>query len=381
MEFFQVMCGGIHNLIAIIPPLCYHGAYIPKRRISMANRKALIAMSGGVDSSVAAYLTQSSGYECIGAMMHLHDILSTKDAQSVADRLNIPFYIFDCTSQFRQKVMNYFVNCYESGQTPNPCIVCNRYLKFGVLLEQALELGCQYVVTGHYARIQKDEDSGRFLLYKAADTAKDQSYFLCCLNQHQLSHTLFPLGEMAKPEVRKIADDQGFITAKKKDSQDICFVPNGDYMAFLEGQKGSPYPTGKFLDLDGNVVGEHRGAVAYTCGQRKGLGLAMGEPVYVCSKDMQANTVTVGPNEKLFSTTLLASDWNWIAFSELKEPIHVKAKARSRMIEQPATVYPEANGSARVVFDEPQRAITPGQAVVLYDGDLVVGGGTITQVL
>lgn len=347
----------------------------------MKNKKALIAMSGGVDSSVAAYLMHSQGFECMGAMMHLHDILSTKDAQSVADRLNIPFYIFDCTAQFRHKVMDYFVNCYESGLTPNPCIVCNRHLKFGVLLEQALEMDCQYVVTGHYARIMQDASTGRYLLYKAADAAKDQSYFLCCLNQHQLAHTLFPLGEMTKADVRKIAEAQGFINARKKDSQDICFVPNGDYMAFLERQKGTPYESGKFLDLNGNVVGEHRGAVAYTCGQRKGLGLAMGEPVYVCSKDMQTNTVTVGPNEELFSTTLLANDWNWLPFEELKAPIHVKAKARSRMVEQPATVYPEENGFARVVFDEPQRAITPGQAVVLYEGDLVVGGGTITEVL
>ena len=201
------------------------------------------------------------------------------------------------------------------------------------------------------------------------------------MNQHQLSHTRFPLGELTKDQVREIAREQGFVNARKRDSQDICFVPDGDYMAFLERYTGKHYPAGDFLNLDGHVVGKHRGAVGYTLGQRKGLGLAMGEPVYVCDKDMAANTVTVGPNEALFHRSLLANDWNWFPFPALTEPIRVKAKTRSRMTEQPATVYPAENGFARVEFDEPQRAITPGQAVVLYDGDLVVGGGTITNIL
>ena len=201
------------------------------------------------------------------------------------------------------------------------------------------------------------------------------------LNQHQLSHTLFPLGGLNKQQVRKIAQEQGFLNARKRDSQDICFVSDGDYLSFMECYTGKQYSSGAFLDLQGNVVGTHQGAAGYTLGQRKGLGLAMGQPVYVCAKDMAKNTVTVGPNEALFHKRLLANDWNWISFESLTEPIRVTAKARSRMTEQPATVYPEADGFARVEFDEPQRAITPGQAVVLYDGDIVVGGGTITEVL
>jgi tRNA-specific 2-thiouridylase len=340
---------------------------------------ALIAMSGGVDSSVAALLTMKQGFSCVGATMHLHDTGCAADAATVAQRLDIPFYEFDATSKFRQQVMDYFVHCYECGHTPNPCVQCNRYLKFGYLLEEALTLGCDYVVTGHYARIR--QENGRFLLYKATDLAKDQTYFLYSLTQAQLAHTLFPLGELSKADVRKIAEENGFINAQKRDSQDICFVPDGDYMAFLERYTGKHYASGNFLDRSGNVVGQHRGAVAYTMGQRKGLGLAMGEPVYVCAKDMVHNTVTVGPNESLFSRALRANDWNWIAIPALTEPIRVKAKARSRMVEQNATVYPETNGFARVEFDDPQRAITPGQAVVLYNDDLVVGGGTITDVL
>ena len=353
--------------------------------------RAMIAMSGGVDSSVAAHLMQQAGYQCVGATMRLFDesILpgscgspdGVEDARSVADRLNMPHHVFNFTGNFREKVMDKFVHCYECGATPNPCVDCNRHLKFEYLLRQGLELECDVVVTGHYARIHQDKTSGRWLMSKAVDSAKDQSYFLYSLNQFQLSHTRFPLGELTKDQVREIAQAQGFVNARKRDSQDICFIPDGDYMAFLERYTGKHYPAGNFLDLSGNIVGKHRGAVAYTLGQRKGLGLAMGEPVYVCDKDMEANTVTVGPNEALFHRELLANDWNWFPFPELTEPIRVKAKTRSRMVEQPATIYPEANGYARVVFDEPQRAITPGQAVVLYDGDLVVGGGTITHIL
>ena len=343
--------------------------------------RALIAMSGGVDSSVAALLTLQQGLSCIGATMHLHDSACAADAAAVARRLDIPFYEFDTTKEFQQQVMDYFVRSYEQGGTPNPCIECNRHLKFDFFLQKALDLRCDYIVTGHYARILQDAGSGRYLLHKAADLTKDQSYFLCRLTQYQLAHTLFPLGALTKSETRQIAEENGFINAKKRDSQDICFVPDGDYMAFLERYTHKQYLPGDFVDRDGCVVGQHRGAVAYTLGQRKGLGLAMGEPVYVCAKDMERNTVTVGPNEALFRRGLRANDWNWIAIPDLTEPIRVKAKARSRMVEQSAVVYPEENGFARVEFDEPQRAITPGQAVVLYDGDLVIGGGTITDVL
>lgn len=361
----------------------------------MQQKHALIGMSGGVDSSVAAYLMLRAGYRCTGATMRLFDnsilpegqessccsLEDVEDARAVAFRLGIPYYVFNFSEDFQDKVMDSFVRCYEQGLTPNPCIDCNRHLKFDRLLRRALVLGCDYVVSGHYARILREEASGRYLLYKAADTAKDQTYFLACLNQEQLSHTLFPLGTLTKEQVREIAREQGFINAKKHDSQDICFVPDGDYRAFLERYTGKHYPDGDFLDLNGNVVGTHRGAVGYTLGQRKGLGLAMGTPVYVCGKDMEKNTVTVGPNEALFRRAFRASDWNWYPFPALTKPLRVKAKTRSRMTEQPATVYPEENSFARVVFDEPQRAITPGQAVVLYDGDMVVGGGTIAEVI
>ncbi len=355
----------------------------------MNDAKALIAMSGGVDSSVAAYLTMQEGFICSGATMRLYDgddatcgsSDAVEDARSVANNLGIPFYVFDNTEDFRCRVIEDFVAAYEQGLTPNPCIRCNRHLKFSRFLEQALALDCKYIVTGHYARIEQDCHTGRYLLYKAADNAKDQSYFLYALTQRQLSHVRFPLGNLNKEQVRAIALEQGFLNARKRDSQDICFVPDGDYFAFLQRYTKKAYPCGDFLDLSGKAVGKHNGAVGYTLGQRKGLGLAMGEPVYVCAKDMAANTVTVGPNEALFHTTLLADDWFFFPFETLTQPIRVKAKTRSRMIEQPATVYPEENGVCRVVFDEPQRAITPGQAVVLYDGDLVVGGGTITNIM
>ena len=303
-----------------------------------------------------------------------------EDARSVAHRLGIPFYVFNFKDDFRCHVMDAFVREYEQGRTPNPCVECNRYLKFDRLLRRAMELHCDYVVTGHYARIAKDPETGRYLLKKAVDAAKDQSYFLYCLTQEQLRHIRFPLGELEKTQVRQIAGEQGFVTAKKKDSQDICFVPDGDYLAFMERYTGHTYPAGNFLDRDGNVVGRHKGAVGYTLGQRKGLGLAMGEPVYVCDKNMEQNTVTVGPNEALMHTTAFANNWYWHPFPALTAPMRVSAKARSRMAEEPATVYPDVNGCAPVVFDRPQRAITPGQAIVLYQDDIVIGGGTITQV-
>ena len=361
----------------------------------MSEKKALIAMSGGVDSSVAAFLTVREGFECIGAMMRLFDekflpenmessccsLDDAEDARSVARKLDFPFYVFNSKGEFEEKVIRKFIHCYECGATPNPCIDCNRYLKFDHLLRKALELGCTHVVTGHYARIRRSEETGRYLLYRAKDLSKDQSYVLYSLTQDQLSHIRFPLGEMSKAQAREIAEAQGFINSRKRDSQDICFVPDGDYVGFMERYTGKHYESGDFLDLQGNVVGRHNGAVSYTLGQRKGLGLAMGAPVYVCAKDMQKNTVTVGPNEALFSTTLIADDWNWMPFETLTQPIRVQAKARYNQQPQNATVYPEESGKARVVFDAPQRALTPGQAVVLYQEDLIVGGGTITDVI
>jgi len=352
----------------------------------MTKKKALIGMSGGVDSSVAACLMLQRDFDCAGGTMRLHDFgcggsNDAMDAQAVAAKLGIPHHIFSFQPDFQQHVIRSFVAAYESGLTPNPCILCNSRLKFGVMLDKALEMGFDYVVSGHYARIRRDEASGRYLLYKAEDRTKDQTYFLACLTQQQLSHILFPLGDLTKAEVRAIAEQKGLITARKRDSQDICFVPDGNYAAFLQKYNGRNYPEGSFLDLAGNVVGKHRGAACYTRGQRKGLGLAMGTPVYVCSKDMQANTVTVGPNEALFAGALRANNWNWFPFPELIQPMEVTAKIRHSQQQLPATVYPEENGFARVEFTSPQRAITPGQAVVLYDGDDVVGGGTITDIL
>ena len=353
--------------------------------------KALIGMSGGVDSSVAALLMLEAGYECIGATMRLYggqaspgsktccSLDDVEDARSVAHRLGIKHYVFNVTEEFQQQVMDQFVAVYQAGGTPNPCIECNRYLKFGKLLQRARELSCDVLVSGHYAKVQQDPATGRYLLMRAADRAKDQTYFLACLSQQQLSRIRFPLGDLTKAQVRELAEKHGFLNARKHDSQDICFVPGGDYTAFLTAYTGKELEPGDFLNTQGQVVGRHRGAVCYTIGQRKGLGLAMGEPVYVCAKDMAAKTVTVGPNEALFSRELWAKDWVFFPFEQLTEPLAVTAKIRHSQFDRKATVYPEADGLARVVFDEPQRAISPGQAVVLYQGEMVIGGGTIVK--
>lgn len=357
--------------------------------------KAMIGMSGGVDSSVAALLMQQAGFDCLGATMRLYrgeevtdsgskvccSLDDVEDARSVARKLGIPHYTFQYTDAFEDAVIQKFVRSYEQGQTPNPCIDCNRHLKFGLLLHRAMDLGCRYVVSGHYARIQQDPETGRYLLKKAADAAKDQTYFLYCLTQEQLAHIRFPLGELTKPQVRQLAEEHGFLNARKHDSQDICFVPDGNYAAFLSRYTGKTYPAGNYLDETGKVVGQHSGAVRYTIGQRKGLGIALGKPVYVCAKDMAANTVTVGDNASLFSSGLRANDWFWFPFETLTQPMEVTAKIRHSQFEQKATVYPEANGMAKVIFEAPQRAVTPGQAVVLYSGDTVVGGGTIVEAI
>ena len=293
---------------------------------------ALIAMSGGVDSSVAAWLMQRDGFDCTGVTMRLtrneavnteglHTCCSERDiedAAEVAYAMDIPYEVLDFTADFQEKIIDKFIRVYEAGGTPNPCIDCNRYMKFDHLLRWAEAHGLDHVVTGHYARVEQDEATGRWLLKKGLDENKDQSYVLYNLTQEQLAHVRLPLGGLHKSEVRAIAEQQHFVNARKHDSQDICFVPDGDYARFMEEFTGKHYPAGDFLDVGGRKVGTHSGAVRYTIGQRKGLGLAMGAPVYVCAKDMQANTVTVGPESELFDTIVYANEVNWIAIPELK---------------------------------------------------------------
>ncbi len=354
-------------------------------------KKAMIAMSGGVDSSVAAYLICKEGYETIGVTMKLYHpegdvVVSEKsccsadevnDAQSVAEKLGIPYYVFNYTDNFKLHVISRFVEAYRNGRTPNPCIDCNRYIKFDRLIKRAIELNFDYVVTGHYAIVEFDEKSGRYILKKAVDDTKDQSYVLYSLTQEQLEHIKFPLGSMTKAEARKIAEEQGFVNAQKHDSQDICFVPDGNYARFIEEWCGFKFENGNFVDLEGNIIAQHKGIINYTIGQRKGLGIAAKAPYYVVNKDLERNEVVLGSNEDLFSCDLEATDVNFISIEALTEPMRVKAKVRYKQRETDATISPLENGNVSVNFDEPQRAIAPGQAVVFYDGDIVVGGGTI----
>lgn len=355
------------------------------------NQKALIAMSGGVDSSVAAYFMKEQGYDCMGVTMKLFrgedagvprersccSLDDVEDARNVAHSLGIPYYVFNFTDRFQEDVIDRFVAAYETGSTPNPCIDCNRYLKFEKLFLRAQELGYDFVVTGHYARIVYDDTAGRYLLKKALDETKDQSYVLYSMTQEQLAHTRFPLGELHKTEVRGIAEKCGLVNAKKQDSQDICFVQDGSYADFIEQYTGKTYPPGDFIDRDGNVLGTHKGIIRYTVGQRRGLGISHEEPLYVMAVNPADNTVMLGTDDALYSKTLTANRLNLIAVDTIDKPMRVKAKVRYRQAEQPATVIQTGDDTLTVEFDEPQRAVTKGQAVVLYDGDTVVGGGTI----
>jgi len=344
-------------------------------------------MSGGVDSSVAALLMLQQGYHCAGATMLLHQqdgngqlcgaLSDVQSAKTVSESLGMPFHIFDCSDMFREAVIERFVSAYESGRTPNPCIDCNRYLKFDEFFKRAMDLGFDCMATGHYANIDFCPESGRYLLRKATDSSKDQSYVLWSLRQDQLAHTVFPLGGLTKSEARQVALDHKLCTAHKADSQDICFVPDGKYAAFVERYRNKTYLEGDFVTTDGKILGQHKGIIRYTVGQKKGLGLVLPEPLYVQAIDPQSNRVVLGRSEELFSRQLTAHDINLIALPEIKGEYRLKAKVRYRHDEEWATVTQPDADTLCVVFDEPQRAITKGQSVVLYDGDVVVGGGII----
>ena len=355
--------------------------------------KVMVGMSGGVDSSVAAMLLRDDGYEVTGVTLKmfgdedvaeavkegktccaLSDVL---DARDVARKLGFEHLVFNFKDCFRENVMEHFAQSYICGRTPNPCIECNRRVKFDAMLRRAQELGYDYIATGHYAVIEYDTERGRYLLKRPADRSKDQTYVLYSLTQEQLSHTLFPLGSLEKPQVRALAEQAGLVNSDKPDSQDICFVPDGDYAGFISRFKGIEPARGNYIDTDGNVLGEHKGVICYTVGQRKHLGISLGKPAYVVRKDVEANTVTLGDEADLYSRSLIADDFNLISVSELTEPMRVTAKTRYTQHEQPAMVSYLGDGRYMVEFDEPQRAVTSGQAVVLYDGDIVVGGGTI----
>ncbi|MBO7631202.1 MAG: tRNA 2-thiouridine(34) synthase MnmA [Lachnospiraceae bacterium] len=352
-------------------------------------KKALIAMSGGVDSSLAAKKMIDRGYECIGCTMKLYErpeeaapgertccsLNDVEDARQVAYRLGMKYYVFNFKDDFKEKIIDKFIRCYECGITPNPCIDCNRYMKFEKLYERAVILGCDVIVTGHYAQIE--EKGGKYVLKKAADESKDQSYVLYSLTQELLAHTCFPLGGMNKADVRKEAEESGFVNADKPDSQDICFVPDGDYAKVIETYAGTVPEPGNFVDKAGNVIGPNKGIIHYTIGQRKGLGISAPEPLYVCEIRPGTREVVLGSNDDLMSRELTVADFNWISGNAPAEPFRCKAKIRYRQKEQWAEVIPIGEDRVRITFDEPQRAITAGQAAVLYDGDIVLGGGTI----
>ena len=351
-------------------------------------KKVIVAMSGGVDSSVAALLLKEQGYEVVGITMQIWQAADARtgvccsqdavnDARRVAAQLGIPHYVFNFRDEFKRRVIDYFCQEYLQGRTPNPCIACNRYLKFKSLLSKALNMQAEFIATGHYARIIRNESSGRLGLFAGLDPTKDQSYALYTLNQCQLEHTLFPLGTYPKSEIRQIAQTAGLAVADKGESQDLCFVANGRYGDFVDSYPGLKLVYGQFRSTDGTILGPHQGIHHYTIGQRKGLGLALGYPAYVVGIDADTGTVWVGKNPELFRSGLTAEYVNYISGIPLAAPVRLSAKIRYLAPRVPARVTPLDQDRIQVDFDTPQRAITPGQAVVLYDGEEVIGGGTI----
>ena len=348
-------------------------------------KKVLLGMSGGLDSSVSALLLLQQGYDVLGATMRLRpeqfdpmhaQQKDIEDAAAVCSVLGIPHIELDFIEPFTREVLNYFTDEYFCGRTPNPCIACNRNLKFGLLLDYALAHGCDAIATGHYADIRYDSTLGRWLLRKTP-SRKDQSYVLYHLTQRQLSHTLFPMLSLEKAEARALAEQYRLPVAQKPDSQDICFIPDGNYAVFLERYTGRKAKTGPFVDEQGNILGEHRGVTHYTIGQRKGLGAAFGKPMYVTRINSVDNTVTLGEEGSQYASTLIADDVNFIPFDKLTHSLSAMVKARYQAPPAPAVLHPLENGSIRVQFETPQRSVTPGQAAVFYQNDLVLGGGTI----
>ena len=353
-------------------------------------KKVLLGMSGGVDSSVAAVLLQKQGYEIIGCTMKLWEPMEEEqentccknqavyDAKRVCEQLGSPHHTINCKNEFKSKVVDEFIQEYKEARTPNPCVECNKYLKFGVFYEKAKELGCDYIATGHYASIEFSDSYQQYVLKKSKEEKKDQTYFLYTIAKEKLQHILFPLQDCkSKEEIRKIADENDLLVAQKKESQEICFVPDNDYKSFLKKYGRQVYPKGDIIQKDREVLGQHQGFINYTIGQRKGIGISYHEPLYVLALDKEKNEVIVGTQKELYKKELYAKEINWLVFDELKEPIQCKAKIRYRAKEANCIVYPDKD-ILKVVFEDAQRAITPGQSIVFYDEEgVVLGGGKI----
>ena len=358
----------------------------------MAKKRVVVGMSGGVDSSVAACLLQESGYEVIGVTMQIWQdemedaqgdggccgLTAVEDARRVAQTLGIPHYVMNFRREFKERVIDYFVKEYVNGRTPNPCIACNRYVKWESLLRRSLKLGADYIATGHYARVRL-LDNGRYTLQSSVTAEKDQTYALYSLTQHQLAHTLMPVGDYTKEDIRRMAKEANLPVAHKPDSQEICFVPDGDYAGFIDSMLPSPVPPGDFVDVRGEKIGIHKGVTHYTIGQRKRLGLAMGHPVFVAAIRPQSNEVVIGESEDIFSPSLRCSHLNYMSCEDFEDGMSVMAKIRYNHRGAVCRLYKASPDEALCRFEEPQRAITPGQAVVFYQGDMVMGGGTIER--